>query len=76
MRTYVGIKDRNGVDVREGDIYRTHVKYQGEWQVLPRIGTIEYKVFPTTGTAGYSFPSFADGESRIEVVGNIYDDKA
>lgn len=75
LMQYTGLKDKNGVEIYEGDIVRiTHPFKDREW-----VGEIEYDRY-AFGGKGFYFTHFdtpgdlfSEGTDYIEVVGNIYE---
>lgn len=68
LMQWTGLKDRNGIDVYEGDIVKRH-KFGGNINML--VGTIEYR----DDWAAFTFKTkngYHELMGEFEVIGNIY----
>jgi len=68
---FTGLKDKNGVDIYEGDKLKCYPGFGCEWE--PRYGTVIYKEASFWIDLGGADFVFSDRDEQIEVIGNIHE---
>ena len=73
LMQYTGIKDKNGVEIYEGDVIKTddNHKFKVIWDETRFIGVDSVR--DGNGYICYIDSHYKDGKSRLEIIGNIYD---